>query len=125
MVKKIDFQPIHQTFIELLDSTANVEHILAIIRRRWGSDYMLVTQDGLPLEDAPATQGDLIWLYRHYDIVSYLAYLYNLCMHIGLSFWKCPRRVYAVLQDNTNSASSNDDDDYEPGPSRKKGGKMN
>ena len=60
--KKIDFQPIHQTFIELVDSTANVEHILAIIRRRWGSDYMLVTQDGLPLEDAPATQGDLIWL---------------------------------------------------------------
>lgn len=56
--KKIDFQPIHQTFIELVDSTANVEHILAIIRRRWGPDYMLVTQDGLPLEDAPATQGD-------------------------------------------------------------------
>ena len=54
-------------------------------------------------------------------IVSYLAYLYNLCMHIGLSFWKCARRrVYAVLQDDTNSASSNDDDDYEPGPSRKK-----
>ena len=53
-----DFQPIHQTFIELVDSTANVEHILAIIRRRWGPDYILVTQDGLPLEDAPATQGD-------------------------------------------------------------------
>lgn len=56
--RKTEFQPIHQTFIELVDSTANVEHILAIIRRRWGPDYILVTQDGLPLEDAPATQGD-------------------------------------------------------------------
>ena len=56
--RKIEFQPVHQTFIELVDSTTNVEHILAIIRRRWGPDYILVTQDGLPLEDAPATQGD-------------------------------------------------------------------
>lgn len=60
--RKTEFQPIHQTFIELVDSTANVEHILAIIRRRWGPDYILVTQDGLPLEDAPATQGDYMQL---------------------------------------------------------------
>ena len=49
--RKIEFQPVHQIFIKLVDSTANVEHILAIIRRRWGPDHILVTQDGLPLED--------------------------------------------------------------------------
>lgn len=53
--RKTNFQPIYQTFIELVDSTASVEHTLAIIRGQWGPDYILVTQDGLPLEDAPAT----------------------------------------------------------------------
>ena len=55
--KKIDFQPQSQTFIDLVDSTANVEHILGVVQRRRGSDYMLVTQDGLQLEESPATQG--------------------------------------------------------------------
>ena len=55
--KKIEFQCQSQTFIELVDSTANVEHILSVIQRRWGSDYTLVTQDGLQLEESPATQG--------------------------------------------------------------------
>ena len=55
--RKTEFQPLHQTFIELIDTTANVEHILAIARRQWGLDYILVTQDGLQIEDSPATQG--------------------------------------------------------------------
>ena len=50
--RKFEFQ----TFIELIEATANVNHILAIIRRRWGPDYILVTQDGLQIEDSPATQ---------------------------------------------------------------------
>ena len=58
--KKIEFQPQNQTFIELVDSTANVEHILGVVQRRWGSYYTLVTQDGLKLEESPATQGT--WL---------------------------------------------------------------
>ena len=60
--KKVEFQPHSQTFIELVDSTANVEHILGVIQRRWGSDYILVTQDGLQLEESPATQGNCIAL---------------------------------------------------------------
>ena len=58
--KKIEFQPQNQTFIELVDSTANVEHILGVVQRRWGSEYTLVTQDGLQLEESPATQGSYI-----------------------------------------------------------------
>ena len=60
--KKVEFQPHSQTFIELVDSTANVEHILGVIQRRWGSDYILVTQDDLQLEESPATQGNCIAL---------------------------------------------------------------
>ena len=58
--RKFEFQPVSQTFIELIEATANVDHILAIIRRRWGPDYILVTQDGLQIEDSPATQGSYI-----------------------------------------------------------------
>lgn len=58
--KKIEFQPHSQTFIELVDSVANVDHILGVVQRRWGSDYTLVTQDGLQLEESPATQGSYV-----------------------------------------------------------------
>ena len=63
--RKIEFKGKQQTFIEIVDSTANVEHISGVVRRRWGSDYVIVTQDGLELEDAPATQG------THYYIIIY------------------------------------------------------
>jgi len=52
----MEFQPLSQMF-ELVDSTANVEHILGVIQHRWGSEYTLVTHDGLQLEESPATQG--------------------------------------------------------------------
>ena len=55
--RKVEFQPISQTYLELVESTANLEHILGIIQKRWGTEYTLVTSDGLPLEDSPATQG--------------------------------------------------------------------
>ena len=55
--RKAEFQPISQTYLELVESTANLEHILGIIQKRWGTEYTLVTSDGLPLEDSPATQG--------------------------------------------------------------------
>ena len=58
--RKAEFQPISQTYLELVESTANLEHILGIIQKRWGTEYTLVTSDGLPLEDSPATQGLLL-----------------------------------------------------------------
>jgi len=55
--KKPEFLSQQQTFIEINESTANVEHILGVVRGRWGQGYILVTQDGLTLEESPATQG--------------------------------------------------------------------
>ncbi len=63
---KPEFQPTSQTYIDLIDSTANLEHILSIIQRRWGSEYTIVTTDGLPLEDSPATQGLAMYLRAQY-----------------------------------------------------------
>ena len=55
--RKVNFKPVHQTFIELVETTANVDHILGVVQRKWGTNFILVTQDGLKLEDAPGTQG--------------------------------------------------------------------
>ena len=54
--QKPDFEPLNQTYIELVESTANLEHILVLVRRRWGSEYTIVKNDGIELEDSPATQ---------------------------------------------------------------------
>jgi len=43
--------------MEINDTTANFEHILGVVQGRWGQEYALVTQDGLILENSPATQG--------------------------------------------------------------------
>ena len=71
---KPEFEPISQTYIELVDSTANLEHILGVIHQRWGSQFTLVTNDGIELEESPATQGYFVvifTLYIHYSL-SYL-----------------------------------------------------
>jgi len=54
---KPEFQPTSQTYVELTEATANVEHILGVISSRWGPEYTLVTNDGLEIEDSTATQG--------------------------------------------------------------------
>ena len=54
---KPDFQSTSQVYIELTEVTAHLEHILGVIRKRWGAEYTWVTSDGIELEDSPATQG--------------------------------------------------------------------
>ena len=46
---RAEFAPSSQTYINLVKTTANPEHIMAIIHRRWGSEYVLVVNDGLEL----------------------------------------------------------------------------
>ena len=53
----MQFHATKQTFVELTESTASTEFVKAIARQRWGTDYELVTQDGLTIDNSPATQG--------------------------------------------------------------------
>ena len=50
---------------ELVDSTANLEHIKGVVHKRWGTQYTLVTSDGIELEDSPATQGTFLLCKLH------------------------------------------------------------
>ena len=61
--RKPEFESISQTYIELVDSTANLEHIKGVVHKRWGTQYTLVTSNGIELEDSPATQGTFL-LYK-------------------------------------------------------------
>ena len=48
-----------QTYIEVTDSTANLDYILGVITQRRGPGYTLVISDSVPLEDSPTTQGNI------------------------------------------------------------------
>ena len=56
---KIDFTNVDQTFIDIIDATANVNYICDVIQRKWGVNFTIVTSDGLKIDDCSATQGIL------------------------------------------------------------------
>ena len=54
---KLDFNEIHQ--LKLLESTANVHFLTQAVREKWGGENLiLVTNDGMPIEDGSGTQGE-------------------------------------------------------------------
>ena len=54
---KPEFTKIGQTFVDVTETNANVYFITDVIQRKWGREYVLVTADGLKIEDASGTQG--------------------------------------------------------------------
>ena len=47
-----EFTQLNQTFITVTDTTANVDYISSAVQRKWGADHVLVTADGLRLDDS-------------------------------------------------------------------------
>ena len=43
--------------IDISENTANVSHVTKEVQQRWGQGYVIVTSDGLELEDCEGTQG--------------------------------------------------------------------
>ena len=56
---KTEFTPEAQMHLDISESTANVEHVTMEVKQRWGEQYIVVTADGLELEDCEGTQGML------------------------------------------------------------------
>ena len=67
--RKPEFTTTGQTCIELTDSTASVEHILHLIKEWYGKGYILVTGDGVPLEESPETHGMLLQSHQLYTML--------------------------------------------------------
>ena len=57
---KINFEKLGQAFIDVNESTANVFYIAGVIEKKWGPEYVLVTADGLKIEDSSGTQGEIL-----------------------------------------------------------------
>ena len=64
---KPEFQCTGQMYIELTDTTANVGQVCEAVRRQWGSEYTIVSVEGLEIDDTLATQGRYC---RNYDMQS-------------------------------------------------------
>ena len=58
---KIEFTNVDQTFVDITETTANVNHLNFIIQRKWGTNHALVTADGLKIDDCSATQGKVFY----------------------------------------------------------------
>lgn len=59
---KCKFSHLGQTFVDVTKSTANVNYIRNVVQKRWGYNYILVTADGLEIEDSSGTQGTLLYM---------------------------------------------------------------
>lgn len=55
--KKPTFTKIGQVFIDVTEATANVAYVTSVIHQTFGSNYVLVTGDGLKINDSAGTQG--------------------------------------------------------------------
>ena len=54
---KPEFDPMEQLYVCLTEATANVDYVLNTVQWKWGNDRVLVTADGLKIEDCAGTQG--------------------------------------------------------------------
>ena len=54
---KMEFMAQNQTFVDVTETTANLHYVSSAIQRKWGPEYIIVTSDGLKLDDSSGTQG--------------------------------------------------------------------
>jgi len=47
--------------VDVTETNANVEYITREAQQRWGEQYVLVTADGLELENCEGTKGRKSW----------------------------------------------------------------
>ena len=46
-----------------VETTVNVHYIRSAMQKRWGSDHVIVTADGLEIDDCSGTQHIQLYLY--------------------------------------------------------------
>ena len=56
---KIEFSGRNQLYIDVTEATANLTYVTLAVQRKWGPEFVIVTADGLKLEDSSGMQGNL------------------------------------------------------------------
>jgi len=54
---KPNFTYTGQTYLELTETTATIAHVCEQVQKQWGSEYTVVSNEGLEIEDCLATQS--------------------------------------------------------------------
>ena len=54
---KLELSPQYQTFVDVMEATANLHYVSSAVQRKWGQEYTLVTYDGLKVDDSSGTKG--------------------------------------------------------------------
>ena len=55
--RKPAFNKLGQVFIDLSETTANINYVSSVVQQKFGIDYIVVTADGLKVDDSSGTQG--------------------------------------------------------------------
>lgn len=55
--KTTQFKSKRVDFIKVTEETANVRYLSHAVKEKWGEQFILVTADGMELEDSSGTQG--------------------------------------------------------------------
>lgn len=53
-----EFESLSQMYVELTDATANIAHVTDMVRKQWGTEYYIVSAEGIEIADSAATQGE-------------------------------------------------------------------
>ena len=61
---KVEFERLEQTHVSVNDRTANVNTVTSAVQLKWGTSYIVVTGDGLEVDDTSGTQGNFSALYN-------------------------------------------------------------
>ena len=75
-----------QTFIELCEKTANVGYVLTQVQREFGSEYAVVTADGLEVKDSSGTQGLCQKCYQHTQYCMHYYVVHSQACHSYINF---------------------------------------
>ena len=50
-------------YVDLKASTANITYVQSFVQDLWGPQYIVVSNDGLPISDTTATRGKAIMIH--------------------------------------------------------------
>ena len=51
------FEKLGQVFVDVTETTANIAYITTVVQQKFGLDHMIVTGDGLKIDNSSGTQG--------------------------------------------------------------------
>ena len=75
--EQMEFKSENQTYVTVTEETANLDYVSQAVQRKWGSHYVLVTSDGLKLDNSAQGIYVLRISCKIHCIISYCCTFYS------------------------------------------------